>query len=90
MEEKQYFEWISDKAFEDSIHNKFGYGVTATMKLATGDTSMTFGEEYIKSMSHTLPSGITIPSIQGLDALFTIDVEDDDEDYGDLEATELC
>jgi len=66
--DNQYFEWLSDMEFENNIHEKYGYGLHATMKLATGDTASDDGSEYLM--------GTTTPNIRDLNNLFTIDEED--------------
>lgn len=66
-------EFISNDQFEDDIHDKYGYGLTSTMKIATGDTAMTDGSEYLKYPTIT---------IDDLDDLFTIDEDFDiNEDH---------
>lgn len=66
-------EFISNDQFEDNIHDKYGYGIASTLKIATGDTAMTDGSEYLKYPTITL---------NDLDELFTIDEDFDmNEDY---------
>lgn len=67
QEEKQYFELMSESEFEDSIHQKYGYGLQATMKLASGDTGNLDGNEYLM--------GTEKPNIRDLDNLFNLDEE---------------
>ena len=69
MEDREYFELMSEEEFEDSIHAKYGYGIHATMKLATGDTSTTDGGEYLMGEKVTLFD---------LDNLFSCADEDDE------------
>lgn len=62
-----YFELITEEEYENTIRAKYGNSITGTLKMASGETSMCYGEEYLHNVS------VTIPSLQDLDNLFTID-----------------
>ena len=66
---EESFELMSEEEFEDSIRAKYGYTLIGTMKLATGDTASSDGNEY-------LPPQKRLPTIEELDLLFNIDEDE--------------
>ncbi len=38
--DREYFELLDEEVYEDYMHNKYGYGLGATMLIASGETSM--------------------------------------------------